>query len=282
MTTNANLNDNRGKHDNHAVKLTDELKDLIRTHCESLPHSESHYTREHSKLNYFEMSDLTLRDLYYSFLDYYASVTGRMDIPLEESAYRKFFNNYVNFSFKLPRKDVCNVCSEFDVNRTAEIVYNAHKAQVENYNDLKNRMLSTKNVLQLEFDFAQNLPLPKLSVNIQFFCRLLWLYVFNVHVHNNNNSYIFHFLEGTLKKGANAVCNFVKYVIEKEFQQKHYEKIFLYSDAAGGQNRNYLIVLFLSMLAVKYQTEIHHLFPVRGHSYSQCDRNFGLYGKKKK
>lgn len=36
------------------------------------------------------------------------------------------------------------------------------------------------------------------------------------------------------------------------------------------------------MLAVKYQTEIQHLYPVRGHSYCQCDRNFRLYGKKKK
>lgn len=52
LIENLNLNDNKGKHDNHLIKLTNELKVLIQTHCkESLPHSGSHYTRQHTKLN---------------------------------------------------------------------------------------------------------------------------------------------------------------------------------------------------------------------------------------
>lgn len=33
---------------------------------------------------------------------------------------------------------------------------------------------------------------------------------------------------------------------------------------------------FCLYLARVYNVTIHHLFPVRGHSFSQCDRNFGL------
>lgn len=187
LSTNTTLDDNRGKHDNHIQKLTDEVKTVIQSHCESLPHSESHYSRENSKLNYFDSSDLTLVKLYELFIDYYASVTGKSEIPLDFSTYSKYFNHSVNFSFKMPRTDICNICSAYEVETIDENQYTMHKRQVELYKELKKLMMSVKNVLHLEFDFAQNLPLPKLAVNVQFFCRLLWLHVFNVHVHNNSN-----------------------------------------------------------------------------------------------
>lgn len=73
---------------------------------------------------------------------------------------------------------------------------------------------------------------------------------------------MFHILEGALKKGSNTVCNLVRYVIEKEFEQNHYQKIFLYSDAAGGQNRNYLLVLYFlgSPLNTKLKFSIYFLY----------------------
>lgn len=125
-------------------------------------------------------------------------------------------------------------------------------------------MLSTFNVLHCEFDFGQNLPLPKLPMNAQFYRRLLWLYVFNVHIYKINRSYMFHFLEGSYKNGANSVCNMVEYAIRKEFEPDSFNKIYLYSDAAGGQNRNYTTLQYFSVLSVELQHEIQHLFPVRG------------------
>jgi len=60
-----------------------------------------------------------------------------------------------------------------------------------------------------------------------------------------------------------------------------YNKIYLFSDGCGGQNKNYFILSFLS-LSKRLQIEIRHVYPVRGHSYCSCDRNFGLCGQKKK
>lgn len=274
--------DGRGHHGNQVVKLTEDVKALILAHCQSLPHHESHYSLEKTKLNYFNDSSITAQSLYISFLDFYAAITGELSIPIDYTTYFNYFNKHVNFSFGNPRTDVCNLCYTYEKNQNKKEEFEEHQSQIKDYKAIKSKMMSEKSVLQCEFDFGQNLALPILPVNQQFFLRLLWIYIFNVHVFTTNNSYMFYCLEGHMKKGANAVCNFVEYTLEKELQLNYFNKIHLYSDAAGGQNRNYHSLQFFSVLSVKYQLEIHHLFPVRGHSYCQCDRNFGLYGKKKK
>lgn len=92
---------------------------------------------------------------------------------------------------------------------------------------------------------------------------------------------MFPFLEGYFKKGGNTVFSLLLYVIYKELSYDAYNKICLFSYACGGQNKNYMLIVFLSLLSKKLQTEIQHLYPVKGHSYCQCDRNFGMYGQKK-
>lgn len=282
MLLKQSLDDARGKHDKHLVKLSNDVQELIKIHCESIPHQRSQYTRESTTLNYFCNPELNLTTLYYLFLEYYTSVTGNLEIPLRESTYSKFFNHNVNFAFKLPRTDVCNQCYESSVTQQQSTEIIIHKQEVREYQALKKKFLSEENALKCEFDYAQNLPLPKIPVSEQFYKRLLWLYLFNVHVFNCSNSYMFPFLEGSAKKGANTVCSFVDSTIEREYDKNIHKKIVLFSDAASGQNRNYTVFAFSSALSVKHNVEIWHVFPVRGHSYCQCDRNFGLYSQKKK
>ena len=93
---------------------------------------------------------------------------------------------------------------------------------------------------------------------------------------------MYTFIEGSIKKEGNTVCNLLLYAIEEELKLRCYDKIYLFSDSCGGQNKNYLVLKFLSLLSTHFQLEIQHLFPVRGHSYCQCDRNFGTYRKLKK
>ena len=81
------MEDKRGRHMNQKVKLTDDLKTLIQVHCKSIPHSESHYSRENSKLNYFYDISLTLSELYLLFLDFYTAVTRNESIPIDKTTY---------------------------------------------------------------------------------------------------------------------------------------------------------------------------------------------------
>lgn len=284
MKNGESLIDGREKHGNQPIKLTENVLTLIHDHFNSLPSSTSRYGLEVLKLNYFDDPSLNLRILYELFLDYYAAITNHINIPIEKKTYEVYFNHYVNYSFRLPRTDVCNLCYAYETNgeQKDKDAYDTHKGQIDDFRKMKDSMFAAQNVLHCEFDFGQNLPLPKLPVNAQFFLRLLWLYIFNVHMPASNRSYMFHLMGGSLKNGANTVCNPVYHVIRKEFELDYYNQIFLYSDAAGGGNRNYEILLFFSILAVLLQIQIQHSFPVRGHSYCQCDRNFGLYGSKKK
>lgn len=59
--------------------------------------------------------------------------------------------------------------------------------------EFKKAMLSEKDVLCLEFDFDQNLPLPKIPVSNQFYRRFIRLHIFDVQVfgkHNKNDSIV--------------------------------------------------------------------------------------------
>lgn len=130
-------------------------------------------------------------------------------------------------------------------------------------------------------DYSQNKPLPKLPVNSQFYRRLLWFMLFNIHIHNSKKSYMFYFLEGEFKKGANSVCSFLYFVFKEVINSKT-NQIIIFSDACGGQNRNYILVNFLLFCSIYYKIKIIQIFPVRGHSYCVCDRNFGIFSKKLK
>ena len=104
-----------------------------------------------------------------------------------------------------------------------------------------------------------------------FYKRLLWLYTFNVHVHNFN-SFIFYSLEGESPKRSNSVCSNVFRIIEIPFSQNKLAKkeIGFLSDSRVSQNKN--MINFCSYLSIKFK--ITHLFPVKGHSFSVCDKNF--------
>ena len=268
MKNNESLKDNRGMHGK--IILTEELKKLIHEHCLSIPHSDSHYRRESASLKYFEHPDLTLHKLYTLFCEYYTAKTGDSKPPLNKSTYDKYFNHNLNFGFSKPRTDVWNLCYEHRNNTDTNLEIENHKKSIESYKILKKSMLLSKdNVLCLEFDFGQNLPLPKIPVSDQFYKRLFWLHVFNVNVFGNHKrSYMYLFMEGILKEGVNTVCNLILHSIENELKLNYYNKIYLFSDACGGQN----------LLSKKLQLEIQHVYPVRGHSYCSCERNFGMYG----
>lgn len=80
-----------------------------------------------------------------------------------------------------------------------------------------------------------------------------------------------------IKKNPNTVASFLIEYISKKLQDNlEITDIILLSDAAGGQNKNIIIVSVCMWLSRMFNVTITHLFPVRGHSFGQCDRNFGI------
>lgn len=171
-------------------------------------------------------------------------------------------------------------------NDPCKTTYALHKRRVEAYKEIKQHYIrksqeAGSTVLLLEFDYAQNLPLPKLSVTSQFYKRLLWMFLFNIHCHNDGTSTFYYFLETEGKKDPSSVCSFLHDFLLYKIKEETFKptEIVLLSDAAGGQNKNSVVVAYCSWVAMTFNVPVFHIFPVRGHSYNQCDRNFGLYSK---
>jgi hypothetical protein len=89
---------------------------------------------------------------------------------------------------------------------------------------------------------------------------------------------MFYFLEGEFRRGPNSVCSFLFKVINKIIT-KNIKAIYILSDSCGAQNKNYTVFKFLTWLAIYFKVKITQVFPVRGHSYCVCDRNFAVLSK---
>ncbi|XP_043464094.1 uncharacterized protein LOC122507356 [Leptopilina heterotoma] len=288
--TGEEIKDGRGKHDNRPNKISEDVYAMIQEHWATFPSENSHYGRANNR-KYFENPDLNVQKLYISFKEYYFN-QKKSTLEMSYNTYHRYFRENSIYSFRQPRTDVCDFCTECKIKLKVNAEdpckhqYLIHQEKTRVYNfekkkyldDLKNDL--AKDVLIIEFDYAQNLPLPKLNVTSQFYKRLLWLYNFNVHCHNDGSSSFYCFLETEAKKDSNTVCSFLYHFIKKKLEDfPTIKKIVFYSDSCGGQNKNINVVMFCTWLASSLNIIIEHIFPVRGHSYNQCDRNFGKYSK---
>jgi hypothetical protein len=289
---NTSFTERRGAHDNRPHKINENVWLLVKEHLDTIPHKNSHYGMNKSKKKYFDNPELTVVKLFDLFTEYYLIKTGEK-LKMKYHSYFKFFKK-LDFSFRLPRSDVCDFCSKssailkHDPNNEIKSQFELHVKKFHCYKTLKKNSIvecqggEKQNILVIEFDFAQNLPLPKLNCTSNFYKRSLWMYVFNVYLHNDSSGRptFYYYYEHESKKGANAVCSMLlNFLEEKLVSYPNVKEIVFLSDAAGGQNKNTIMSTFCSWLAVTRKVKITQLFPVRGHSYGQCDRNFGMYGK---
>lgn len=232
----------------------------------------------------------TIKKLHLLFLEYCKEKTGTQP-KLSYKTYHKFFRENSEFSTQQLKTDVCDYCTECNVklnedpNDPCKEEFRMHTIKHKEHSKLRNEYVSTickdnKNkTLVFEFDYAQNLALPKLNVNSQYYKRQLNLYVFNIHCFNEEKSKFYCFLECEGGKNANSVCSFLYDCVSRNLETKpDSENIIFLSDSCGGQNKNKTVIRFCSWLSAKSNKKITHIFPIRGHSYCQCDRNFGNYG----
>lgn len=211
----------RGTHNNRPRTIDSSIWDLAKEHLATIPSRESHYSREKSSKRYFENPNLYPKKLYEMFKEFckerHIDETG-LKIPAYKT-YHKFFHNETNYGFSIPKTDLCDFCSESKVklksnpNDPCQVPYQLHLRKYYAYKKIKDSLVTkskeiNSEILVLEFDYAQNLPLPKTNETAQFYKRLMWVYLFNVHCHNNDNSYLYYFLETEGKKTLTVCAHF--------------------------------------------------------------------------
>lgn len=82
-------------------------------------------------------------------------------------------------------------------------------------------------------------------------------------------------------KGANEVISFLHNYVSEILDPK-VKVLVIFCDSCSGQNKNYAVFLYLHYIVhtIKRLDSVKIVFPIRGHSYMECDKNFGLIKKK--
>jgi len=259
---------------------------LINAHLLLIPHKKSHYSS--SNFLYFDSYNLILKILYFLFRTFYWEKENILvACSLTLKAHYKMFQ-YTQFAMRKPKTGTCNLC-EYKM-KLCRNPTNRCICEKISYKQVP-RLLSAEKVISVkspppdtlvvEFDYAQNRELPKLETSLQFNKRLLWLYNFNVHCHNDGQKTFYTNLEyDEARKNANAVVSYLDHSLSEKglFNDttKRYRCVILLSDNCGGRNKNLTMIHLLQWISRKYKLVIDHIFPELGHSFNKCDRNFSL------
>lgn len=97
---------------------------------------------------------------------------------------------------------------------------------------------------------------------------------------SNGQANFYCWPETTAHRGSNEVASLLFHYVNK---LKNIDTLYLFSDSCGGQNKNTTIIhLPYTLIKLGIFKRIQHVFPVRGHSFLPCDRDFGLIEQKKR
>ncbi len=109
--------------------------------------------------------------------------------------------------------------------------------------------------------------------------RQLSLHNFCVHIMKTSKAIMYMYSENFALKGPNETISFVNHYL-KENISTSVEELYIFSDNNFAQNKSRFIWLFYnSLVANDLFKKITIIYPIPGHSYLDCDRNFGLIEK---
>lgn len=205
--------------------------------------------------------------------------------------YLKIFRERFSLTFGRPQVDTCCTCEALDV-----------KIKSKNLNDAAKRVAIAEKIVHLRrskkfysklksvtetctkdpthfgvcMDYMQNLSLPVIPVQETFYLRQLTVNVFDIHELSTGKSNIYLSHEGENHKGCNEVCSYVLNYIENNIPNtvKH---LHIFSDGCSGQNKNHALARVCAALVETGRFEtLNQYFPIRGHSFLPCDRDFAF------
>ena len=279
--------DMRGRHNKRSHVLPSEITIKINEHIASFPKKTTHYG---SKDVVYLDARLTIKTMHGLFVKQYPELEN----IVKYEYYLKYFKENFALRFGRPQIDVCSTCEALGVklrdahlNDTAKRATAAelmvHKRRSRKFynklQEVQNKCKTNPEVAGFTFDYMQNLPLPNIPVQEIFYFRQLWYYLFEIHDLKDNSGHFYAYHEGQARKTPNEICTFLQDYIFNHVSPD-VKELHIFSDGCPGQNRNHTVVRFLLALqATKRFKTIYHYFPIRGHSFLPCDRDFGTLKK---
>lgn len=267
--------DRRGKHGNHK-KVSEEIKNKIRQHIDSIPRIEAHYCRANTTRQFIE-GGKTLTDLHRDYL----KLCEEENVEYGNyQLYSKIFNEEYNLSFHVPKKDQCESCLEYQNGSEEEKA----KLKEKHEEHLREKVLSREekendkqhsanDVKVIVYDLQKVLPCPIGNANSFYYVSKLNVFNFTIFDIKSTEGVCYLWHEGEGLRGANEVgsCIF-KYLKALSNQSEHDLEIIFYSDNCCGQNKNkFILALYLYIIRTLKIKSITHKFFIKGHSQNEGD-----------
>ena len=273
-------NDGRGKH-TPCNKTPEQQLQNIKGFIDSLPAVESHYCRANTQRKYLPQEYDSIANLYRM---YKASEIEKKREFVLEKVFRNYFLRNYNIGFHVPKKDKCKFCTGFHNQATDD---EEQRKKMDDHLQEKGATLDVyKKDQQLaaedphfvcaSFDLEKVLTTPHGNSGLLFYSRKYAEYNFTVYESHSKQGWCYLWGESDAKRGSNeiATCLF-RWLQEVDSREgdKSVQKISMYCDCCGGQNRNkqILAMLYRFCQTSKNVSLIDLKFLLTGHTYMQVD-----------
>lgn len=270
------IQDKRGSRT--STRILDEKRQVIRDHINMFPRIPSHYCRSSSSREYLERS-LSLSKMYDLYIEY---CTENNLTPAKKWLYNHIFNEF-NIGFHKPKKDLCEVCSEYDSKKQEaalsddlEEKYRTHieaklTARAEKLKDVE-ALKGDDSTALICFDMQSVLTCPQTQISKAYYKKKFAVYNltgFDI-VQKRGYCTLWHELLGG-RKGID-IASALYLLLEKLLEERpNVKTIILWSDSCVPQNKNSHMSAALLYFLKKHPTVegITQKFQVPGHSCVQ-------------
>lgn len=134
--------------------------------------------------------------------------------------------------------------------------------------------MKTDTLEAISIDYQKNLPTPNITTNDTYYRRQLNFNTFNVHILSTSQSIFYTYDESVAKKRTDDVCSMMHNFIENIFPEQ-VRLLVIFCDSCAGQNKNITVFRFFHYIVTQKNRFdlVKMVFPIRGHSYLEFDRN---------
>lgn len=259
----------QGKHIKNKTP-TPQITEII-NHINSFPRVESHYCRQSTSRSYLD-STLNVSKMYNLYRE---KCIGPL---VKENVYRKVFNEEFNLAFHVPKKDVCDLCSEYEKKKTLN---DAEKMKIDDHQRNKcavkkerdfDRTNNEDTTAIITYDLQNVFSLPRAPVSNFFYKRKFSVFNLTGHCNLNKTTYCSIWSEMQSGRSGNDIASALRKILNKAvIDNPGTTKIILWSDSCVPQNKNRInSTMILNFLKDNPVIErIDHKYSTPGHSSIQ-------------
>uniref|UniRef100_A0A1B6LMA7 DUF7869 domain-containing protein n=1 Tax=Graphocephala atropunctata TaxID=36148 RepID=A0A1B6LMA7_9HEMI len=259
-------------------------------HIKSFPTEESHYGRAKIKDRLYLSPDLNVSRMYRAFLEKHSTEYNGKP-PISRQWYHEIFLTKFNLSFSMPRVDTCSTCDALNIrlksgDASAKVDQELHHRRAEATTEAMsddNKNAKTSDAYVVSFDLQQQMYLPQLTHTEMYYSQQLACCNLGIHDSTKDQGCMFLWSENYGGRGSTEITSCIYQYLTTQCNPGNKKKLIMWSDNCGGQNKNqYMMAMYLVLIANGVFDEVIHKFPVKGHTFLSCDRDFALIEKRKR